>query len=87
MQAGFAMTAPADKGKKARTEADGGEEIDTVLVRSIEQLQEIQDELEKVSRESLFPLPLGILGPVVMRYCELCPVGPVRFGSGGLRWS
>nr|CAB3450159.1 unnamed protein product [Digitaria exilis] len=44
------MTAPADKGKKAKTEADGGEEneqIDGALVLSIEKLQEIQDELEK----------------------------------------
>ena len=46
------MTAPADKGKKAKTEADGGEEneqIDGALVLSIEKLQEIQDQIEKVS--------------------------------------
>jgi hypothetical protein len=53
------MTAPADKGKKAKTDADGGEEneqIDGVLVLSIEKLQEIQDELEKVSRKPLLPI-------------------------------
>lgn len=46
------MTAPADKGKKAKTDTDVGEEneqIDGALVLSIERLQEIQDELEKVS--------------------------------------
>jgi template-activating factor I len=49
------MTAPADKGKKAKTEAGGGEEneqIDGALVLSIEKLQEIQDELEKVNEEA-----------------------------------
>jgi template-activating factor I len=49
------MTAPADKGKKAKTDADGGEEneqIDVTLVLSIEKLQEIQDELEKVNEEA-----------------------------------
>jgi template-activating factor I len=52
------MTAPADKGKKAKTDADGGaaeenEQIDGALVLSIEKLQEIQDELEKVSHRPL----------------------------------
>ena len=45
--------------KKAKTDADGGEEneqIDGVLVLSIEKLQEIQDELEKVSRKPLLPI-------------------------------
>jgi len=59
------MTAPADKGKKAKTEAGGGEEneqIDGALVLSIEKLQEIQDELEKVSREPVLPLPVLFLG-------------------------
>jgi hypothetical protein len=77
-QAGFAMTAPADKGKKAKTDADGGEEneqIDVTLVLSIEKLQEIQDELEKVSREPLLSLPLGIIGLVVVRCDELWSVG------------
>uniref|UniRef100_A0A0E0G8Q9 Uncharacterized protein n=1 Tax=Oryza nivara TaxID=4536 RepID=A0A0E0G8Q9_ORYNI len=51
------MTAPADKGKKAKTDADGGaaeenEQIDGALVLSIEKLQEIQDELEKVNEEA-----------------------------------
>jgi len=49
------MTAPADKGKKAKTDADGSEEneqIDVTLVHSIEKLQEIQDELEKVNEEA-----------------------------------
>lgn len=53
------MTAPADKGKKAKTEPDGGEEneqIDGALVLSIEKLQEIQDELEKVNRKPLLPI-------------------------------
>jgi hypothetical protein len=67
-QAGFTMTAPADKGKKAKTDADGGEneQIDGALVLSIEKLQEIQDELEKVSCEPQLPLLLGIIGPFVM---------------------
>ncbi|KAM3227025.1 hypothetical protein ACQJBY_054539 [Aegilops geniculata] len=49
------MTAPADKGKKAKTDTDVGEEneqIDGALVLSIERLQEIQDELEKVNEEA-----------------------------------
>jgi hypothetical protein len=78
-QAGVAMTAPADKGKKAKTDADGSEEneqIDVTLVHSIEKLQEIQDELEKVSREPLLHLPLGIIGLVVVRFDELWSVGP-----------
>jgi hypothetical protein len=78
-QAGVAMTAPADKGKKAKTDADGSEEneqIDVTLVHSIEKLQEIQDELEKVSREPLSHLPLGIIGLVVVRCDELWSVGP-----------
>jgi hypothetical protein len=68
LQAGFEMTAPADKGKKAKTDADGGEneQIDGALVLSIEKLQEIQDELEKVSCEPLLTLPHGIIGPFVM---------------------
>lgn len=50
----------ADKGKKAKiAEREGDEEsenIDRELVLSIEKLQEIQDELEKVSNLSLsFP--------------------------------
>jgi template-activating factor I len=67
------MTAPADKGKKAKTDADAGEEneqIDGALVLSIEKLQEIQDELEKVSLysspRSVFVRPerLGVTGPL-----------------------
>jgi template-activating factor I len=53
------MTAPADKGKKAKTDAEAGEEneqIDGALVLSIEKLQEIQDELEKVSLYSSPPI-------------------------------
>ena len=71
------MTAPADKGKKAKTEADGGEEneqIDGALVLSIEKLQEIQDELEKVSRKPLLPLSGLFLG------CPSC-------GAVGCAWS
>ena len=74
------MTAPADKGKKAKTEAGGGEEneqIDGALVLSIEKLQEIQDELEKVSRKPVLPLPLLFLG-----FPCCCVVGTVGFGSG-----
>jgi len=74
------MTAPADKGKKAKTEAGGGEEneqIDGALVLSIEKLQEIQDELEKVSRKPVLPLPLLFLG---FPFC--CVVGTVGFGCG-----
>lgn len=47
----------ADKGKKAKVaEGEGDEEtenIDSELVLSIEKLQEIQDELEKVANLSL----------------------------------
>ena len=74
------MTAPADKGKKAKTEAGGGEEneqIDGALVLSIEKLQEIQDELEKVSREPVLPLPVLFLG-----FPCCCVVGTVGFGCG-----
>ncbi|KAG8071182.1 hypothetical protein GUJ93_ZPchr0006g45911 [Zizania palustris] len=49
------MTAPEDKGKKAKTDSDGPEEseqIDGALVLSIEKLQEIQDDLEKVNEEA-----------------------------------
>ncbi|KAL5207987.1 hypothetical protein ABZP36_032422 [Zizania latifolia] len=49
------MTAPADKGKKAKTDADGPEDnehIEGALVLSIEKLQEIQDELDKVNEEA-----------------------------------
>lgn len=38
----------ADKGKKTKVEEETTETIDTELVLSIEKLQEIQDELEKV---------------------------------------
>ena len=74
------MTAPADKGKNAKTEAGGGEEneqIDGALVLSIEKLQEIQDELEKVSRKPVLPLPLLFLG-----FPCCCVVGTVGFGCG-----
>lgn len=38
----------ADKGKKTKVEEENAEQIDSELVLSIEKLQEIQDELEKV---------------------------------------
>ena len=38
----------ADKGKKTKVEEENTEQIDSELVLSIEKLQEIQDELEKV---------------------------------------
>ena len=47
------MRTAEEKGKRARTdgaEDDGGEPIDRALLLSIEKLQEIQDEIEKVSR-------------------------------------
>ncbi|PWA86688.1 nucleosome assembly protein (NAP) [Artemisia annua] len=40
----------ADKGKKSKIEDD--EQIDVVLVQSIEKLQEIQDELEKINEKA-----------------------------------
>lgn len=50
-----------DKGKKQKVGEKGEEEnadhIDEKLVLSIEKLQEIQDELEKVSFPPLFPSP------------------------------
>lgn len=39
----------ADKSKKAKTEEEDVEQIDGELVLSIEKLQEIQDDLEKVN--------------------------------------
>ena len=39
----------ADKGKKSKIEDD--EQIDIELVQSIEKLQEVQDELEKVTKK------------------------------------
>jgi hypothetical protein len=38
-----------DKGKKAKVEDEEGSELDTELVMAIEKLQEVQDELERVS--------------------------------------
>jgi hypothetical protein len=50
----------ADKGKKAKlSEGEDNEHIDGDLVLSIEKLQEIQDELEKVNTVSL-SLPLSL---------------------------
>ena len=48
----LAMRSAEEKGKKARTdgaEEDGGQPIDRALLLSIEKLQEIQDQIEKVS--------------------------------------
>lgn len=74
------MTAPADKGKKAKTDVDGGEEneqIDGELVLSIERLQEIQDELEKVNEEASDKVLeveqkySEIRRPVYLRRCDI----------------
>jgi template-activating factor I len=49
------MRTAEEKGKRARTdgaEEDGGEPIDRALQLSIEKLQEIQDEIEKVNEEA-----------------------------------
>jgi hypothetical protein len=46
------MRTAEEKGKRARTdgaEEDGGQPIDRALLLSIEKLQEIQDQIEKVS--------------------------------------
>lgn len=42
----------ADKGKKTKVEEENSEQIDSELVLSIEKLQEIQDELEKINEEA-----------------------------------
>ncbi|KAH9775675.1 NAP1-related protein 2 [Citrus sinensis] len=42
----------ADKGKKTKVEEENAEQIDSELVLSIEKLQEIQDELEKINEEA-----------------------------------
>ncbi|CAL5031657.1 unnamed protein product [Urochloa decumbens] len=49
------MRTAEEKGKRARTdgaEEDGGEPIDRALLLSIEKLQEVQDEIEKVNEEA-----------------------------------
>ncbi|KAF8703336.1 hypothetical protein HU200_032134 [Digitaria exilis] len=49
------MRTAEEKGKRARTdgaEEDGAEPIDRALLQSIEKLQEIQDEIEKVNEEA-----------------------------------
>ncbi|CAM0945542.1 unnamed protein product [Alopecurus aequalis] len=79
------MTAPADKGKKAKTDADAGEEneqIDGALVLSIERLQEIQDELEKVNEEASDKVLeveqkySEIRRPVYLRRCDIIKTIP-----------
>ncbi|KAH7550314.1 hypothetical protein JRO89_XS13G0170000 [Xanthoceras sorbifolium] len=42
----------ADKGKKTKVEEENAEQVDSELVLSIEKLQEIQDELEKINEEA-----------------------------------
>lgn len=44
----------ADKGKKTKVDEENAEQIDSELVVSIEKLQEIQDELEKVTHLSSY---------------------------------
>ncbi|KAL6652618.1 hypothetical protein ACP70R_011543 [Stipagrostis hirtigluma subsp. patula] len=48
------MPTAQEKGKRARTDGaeEGGEPIDGALLLSIEKLQEIQDEIEKVNEEA-----------------------------------
>uniref|UniRef100_A0A453NXB3 Protein SET n=1 Tax=Aegilops tauschii subsp. strangulata TaxID=200361 RepID=A0A453NXB3_AEGTS len=79
------MTAPADKGKKAKTDTDVGEEneqIDGALVLSIERLQEIQDELEKVNEEASDKVLeveqkySEIRRPVYLRRCDIIKTIP-----------
>nr|CAB3484746.1 unnamed protein product [Digitaria exilis] len=74
------MRTAEEKGKRARTdgaEEDGAEPIDRALLQSIEKLQEIQDEIEKVSRfDSTSELgfssaSLGTLRVVIARALEL----------------
>lgn len=48
----------ADKSKKAKTEEENVEQIDRELVLSIEKLQEIQDDLEKVKKPSFLTIPM-----------------------------
>ena len=43
------MATAEEKGKMPRIDADGDEHMDDALMISIEKLQEIQDEIEKVS--------------------------------------
>lgn len=38
-----------DKGKRAKVDEEDGSELDAELVQAIEKLQEVQDELERVS--------------------------------------
>lgn len=66
----------ADKGKKVKVSAaekfeeENSEQLDGELVLSIEKLQEIQDELEKVIRRS-FCMPSSILEGIRPRPTEL----------------
>ncbi|KAF0890391.1 hypothetical protein E2562_002782 [Oryza meyeriana var. granulata] len=46
------MATAEQKGKKARTDGEEGEPVDAALLHSIEKLQEIQDEIEKVNEEA-----------------------------------
>uniref|UniRef100_M8BX82 Protein SET n=1 Tax=Aegilops tauschii TaxID=37682 RepID=M8BX82_AEGTA len=76
------MTAPADKGKKAKTDTDVGEEneqIDGALVLSIERLQEIQDELEKCWGGCTAGFLSGLIGAgdcVKFRRTDECILSP-----------
>ena len=55
----------ADKSKKAKIEEENVEQIDGELVLSIETLQEIQDDLEKVIEDKKF---LSFF----FNLCEIC---------------
>ncbi len=50
-----------DKGKKAKLDDEEGSELDTELVMAIEKLQEVQDELERVSLFSLIFSPSSFI--------------------------
>lgn len=61
----------ADKGKKSKVEEEASDPIDGELVLSIEKLQEIQDEIEKVmgSVISFFPLIFFIVKHQIATRC------------------
>ena len=84
------MRTAEEKGKRARTdgaEDDGGEPIDRALLLSIEKLQEIQDEIEKVSRFGS-PSGLGFLTRLIWHAvnCGRSATG-IRLAGLGCCWN
>ena len=84
------MRTAEEKGKRARTdgaEGDGGEPIDRALLLSIEKLQEIQDEIEKVSRFGS-PSGLGFLTRLIWHAvnCGRSATG-IRLAGLGCCWN